>query len=98
MPPSLPPARYREALLEAIDRATDGFTPDLVLLSAGFDCLNGDPLGAFTLTLDDVQLLTRELVARSDRWCNGRLVSALEGGYAPDPVAQAVMVHLEALL
>ena len=98
MPPSLEPARYREALLQAIDRATEGFTPDLVILSAGFDCLEGDPLGAFTLTLDDVHLLTRALVERAEGWCGGRLVSALEGGYAPDPVAQAVMVHVEALL
>ncbi|HEY0929947.1 MAG TPA: histone deacetylase [Gemmatimonas sp.] len=98
MPPSLPPAQYRDALLKAIDDATDGFTPDLVLLSAGFDCLEGDPLGAFTLTLDDVHQLTRDLVERAERWCGGRLVSALEGGYAPDAVAQAVMVHVEALL
>lgn len=98
MPPSLPAARYSEALLRAVDQATEGFTPDLVLISAGFDCLEGDPLGAFTLTLDDVQGLTRDMVHRAQAWCGGRLVSALEGGYAPDSVAQAVMVHVEALL
>jgi acetoin utilization deacetylase AcuC-like enzyme len=97
MPPSLPPARYIEALLSAVDAAAEGFTPDLILLSAGFDCLEGDPLGAFTLTLDDVDTLTRALVERAERWCGGRLVSALEGGYAPDAVAKAVLVHLRAL-
>jgi acetoin utilization deacetylase AcuC-like enzyme len=97
MPPSLPSAQYVEALFAAIDAATAGFTPDLVLLSAGFDCLDGDPLGAFTLTLDDVRVMTRALVDRAERWCNGRLVSALEGGYAPPAVADAVMVHLDAL-
>jgi len=97
MPPSLPAAQYVEALLAAIDAATDGFTPDLVLLSAGFDCLAGDPLGAFTLTLDDVRTLTRALVTRAEAWCHGRLVSALEGGYAPESVAEAVCVHVEAL-
>jgi acetoin utilization deacetylase AcuC-like enzyme len=97
MPPSLPPERYVSALLTAVDAATDGFTPDLVLISAGFDCLAGDPLGAFTLTLDDVRTLTRALVERADRWCGGRLVSALEGGYAPDAVAQAVLEHVAAL-
>jgi len=97
MAPSLPPAAYVEALLSAIDSATASFTPDLVLLSAGFDCLDGDPLGAFTLTLEDIRTLTRALVDRAERWCDGRLVSALEGGYAPDPVAQAVLVHLTAL-
>ncbi len=97
MAPSLPSAAYVEALLSAIDSATASFTPDLVLLSAGFDCLDGDPLGAFTLTLEDIRTLTRALVDRAERWCDGRLVSALEGGYAPDPVAQAVLVHLTAL-
>ncbi len=97
MAPSLPAETYVRALLDAVDRATAEFTPDLVLLSAGFDCLEGDPLGAFTLTLDEVRALTRALVERAERWCGGRLVSALEGGYAPDPVAQAVLVHLAAL-
>ncbi len=97
MAPSLPSSQYVEALVRAVDAAAEGFAPDLILLSAGFDCLEGDPLGAFTLTLDDIDTLTRALVERADRWCGGRLVSAMEGGYAPDPVAQAVLVHLAAL-
>ncbi|HYW33025.1 MAG TPA: histone deacetylase [Gemmatimonas sp.] len=98
MPPSLPPKRYIDGLMRAVDNATAGFTPDLVIVSAGFDCLAGDPLGAFTLGLDDVTTMTRGLVERAERWCGGRVVSALEGGYAPDAVAQAVLVHLHALL
>ena len=95
---ALPAARYAEAWSRALDAATQGWTPELVILSAGFDCLRGDPLGSFTLELDDVQRMTRELVARAEGWCGGRLVSALEGGYAPDRVAEASVVHLEALL
>ncbi|MES2522753.1 MAG: histone deacetylase [Gemmatimonadota bacterium] len=98
MPPALPPQRYIDGLLAAVDAAADGFTPDLVIISAGFDCLAGDPLGAFTLGLDDVTTMTRALVERAERWCGGRVVSALEGGYAPDAVAQAVLVHLHALI
>ena len=97
MPPSLAPQRYVEAMLAGVDAATAGFTPDLVLISAGFDCLAGDPLGAFTLRLEDITVMTRALVERAERWCGGRVVSALEGGYAPDAVAQAVLVHLHAL-
>jgi acetoin utilization deacetylase AcuC-like enzyme len=97
MPPLLPPDQYVEALLGAVDLATTDWTPDLVLVSAGFDCLAGDPLGAFTLTNAEVAILTQEMVSRAGRWCDGRLVSALEGGYAPDAVASAVMVHLHAL-
>ena len=41
--------------------------------------------------------VTRTFVDQSRTWCGGRMVSALEGGYAPDQVASAVMVHLGAL-
>ena len=84
LPPGLPREKYVGELLAKIDAATAGFTPDLVLISAGFDSLAGDPLGGFTLELDDVTRLTSELVSRAEQWCGGRVVSALEGGYAPE--------------
>ncbi|HEX9310193.1 MAG TPA: histone deacetylase family protein, partial [Gemmatimonadaceae bacterium] len=74
-----------------------GFVPEIILISAGFDSLAGDPLGGFTLELDDFEALTRSIVARADAWCGGRIVSALEGGYAPDRLAQAAIRHLGAL-
>lgn len=88
---------YVNALLGAVDAATTGWTPELVLISAGFDSLAGDPLGGFTLEIDDVHTLTRALVERAERWCGGRVVSALEGGYAPDRLGDAVIAHLESL-
>ncbi len=94
----LPPARYVEAFLAAVDDATTGFTPDVVLISSGFDSLAGDPLGGFTLELPHVTALTRAMVERAERWCGGRLVSALEGGYAPDRLGAACVAHLRALL
>ena len=97
MPPGLARARYAQALERAIDAATVGWTPELILISAGFDLLAGDPLGGFTLEMDDVDQLTRSLVARAESWCDGRVVSALEGGYAPDRVGEASVVHLHAL-
>ena len=45
----------------------------------------------------DTDRLTRELVSRAEQWCGGRLVSALEGGYAPDRLGEAAVVHLRAL-
>jgi acetoin utilization deacetylase AcuC-like enzyme len=98
MPAGLPAARYADALERAVDDATRGWVPDLVLLSAGFDCLAGDPLGGFTLELEDVDRLTRAMAARADAWCGGRLVSALEGGYAPERLGEAAAAHLRALL
>ena len=97
-PGGLPAQDYVDALLSGIDAATEGFTPDLVLLSAGFDSMAGDPLGNFTLELADFDRLTRELVSRAGQWCNGRVVSALEGGYAPDRLGVACVRHMRSLL
>jgi acetoin utilization deacetylase AcuC-like enzyme len=97
MPAGLAPERYVDALRAGIDAATANFAPDLVLISAGFDSLAGDPLGGFTLEMEHVALLTRELVQRAHVWCGGRVVSALEGGYAPERLGEACMVHLEQL-
>jgi acetoin utilization deacetylase AcuC-like enzyme len=97
MAAGLPAARYLAALFAAVDAATDGWVPDLVLLSSGFDSMAGDPLGGFTLEIADIATLTTELVARANRWCDGRLVSALEGGYDPARVSAGVIAHLEGL-
>ena len=98
MPAGRTASEYVAALERAIDAATAGFRPDLILISAGFDCLAGDPLGGFSLELDDVATLTRSLVARAEDACGGRLVSALEGGYEPERVASACVVHMRALV
>ena len=98
MPAALPPARYVDAIERGIDAATTGWKPDLLLLSAGFDSMRGDPLGGFTLEVEHVDALTRSLVARAEEWCGGRLVSALEGGYAPQRLGEGCVAHMGALL
>ena len=90
-------AEYESALERGIDAATAGFTPDLVLISAGFDCLRGDPLGGFTLEPHDLAAITRRLVQRAEVWCGGRVVSALEGGYVVGRLGDGVVAHLHAL-
>jgi len=97
LPAGLPAQRYVDELERAVDQATQGFVPDLVLVSAGFDSLRGDPLGGFTLELEDVTTLTRFLTERAAQWCGGRVVAALEGGYAPDRVGQACVTMLAEL-
>ena len=93
----LPPQAYVDALTAAVDAATDDWRPDLVLVSAGFDCLAGDPLGGFTLEMEHIEQLTRLLVGRAESWCGGRLVSSLEGGYDPARLGDACVTHLRAL-
>ena len=97
MPAGQRAEEYMNTLRRGIDAATRGFNPDMVLISAGFDSLAGDPLGGFTLEPDDMATLTRELVERARAYCGGRLVSVLEGGYAPDRLAEGCIAHLAAL-
>jgi acetoin utilization deacetylase AcuC-like enzyme len=97
MPPALSPKDYVDALERGIDAATNGFVPDLILISAGFDSLQGDPLGGFTLEIEHIESLTRSLVKRAESWCGGKLVSAMEGGYAPDRLGAACVAHMDAL-
>ncbi|HEX6627773.1 MAG TPA: histone deacetylase [Gemmatimonadaceae bacterium] len=97
LPPGLPAQEYVDSLQRGIDAATAGFVPDLIFISAGFDSLAGDPLGGFTLEIEDFVVLTKSLMERADAWCSGRLVSSLEGGYAPDRVGAAAVAHLGTL-
>jgi acetoin utilization deacetylase AcuC-like enzyme len=73
-------------------------SPDFVLLSAGFDILASDPLGAgLAITPRDVHELTVALREWADARAGGRLVSMLEGGYDAAATASAVVQHLRAL-
>ena len=97
MPAGQPRAQYVDAWMRAVDAASSGWDPEILLISAGFDSLAGDPLGGFTLEVEDFVAMTRDLVARAETWCGGRVVSSLEGGYAPERMAAAAVAHLKAL-
>lgn len=90
-----------DALLPAwfglLDEALDRFTPQLMLLSAGFDGLVADETGALALQPADYHPLTRALRRRAERMCDGRLVSVLDAGYAARETGLAVVHHLRAL-
>lgn len=79
-----------------IDAAT-AFKPDLVMISAGFDSRAGDPLGRFRLTDPDFHDMTVALMEIADRFCGGRLVSVLEGGYSLSGLAAGVTAHVKTL-
>ncbi|HEV2131137.1 MAG TPA: hypothetical protein VGR27_08540 [Longimicrobiaceae bacterium] len=88
---------FTSAFEAALDETLAGFTPELILLAAGFDALSADPLGELVLEPVDFYTLTRHLRERADALCGGRLVSVLEGGYSPAALGQAVVQHLRAL-
>jgi acetoin utilization deacetylase AcuC-like enzyme len=90
----LPRATYVRDLLAAVDRARDGWTPDLWLISAGFDSLAGDPLGEFTLEPEDLAGWT---TAFRERAGSAPVVALLEGGYRMDLLAAGVRATVSAL-
>jgi acetoin utilization deacetylase AcuC-like enzyme len=93
-PGGLPRAIYVRDLLAAVDAALDGWMPEILLVSAGFDSLAGDPLGEFTLEPDDVAHWTAAL---RERMGARPVVGVLEGGYRLDLLAAGVLAHVRAL-
>ena len=86
-------AAFNEKLLPAANR----FKPDLILISAGFDSRQDDLLGCFDITDEGYQQITMMVMQLAGQYCDGRLVSVLEGGYNLDGLASAVKVHVETL-
>ena len=73
------------------------FKPDLILLSAGYDAHEDDPLGGMKLTADDYGALVYDAKAWADELCGGKLVAVLEGGYNLDALASSVVMTLGVL-
>jgi acetoin utilization deacetylase AcuC-like enzyme len=92
----------REAYLERFRNELEDFAsrirPQLVLVSAGFDSHRDDPLGSFLLETEDFALLTRVVRDVANVHAEGRVVSALEGGYNPKLLAECVEMHVQALM
>ena len=74
------------------------FRPELVFISAGFDSRRNDPLGGFTLDDGDFVELTRLMMSIARQFADGRIVSALEGGYSLEGVAKGSSAHVATLL
>ena len=86
-------AAFENELLPAVSR----FQPELVIISAGFDARQGDPLGRLELTDADFADLTDLLLSAAREHAGGRLVSVLEGGYNLTGLASAATAHCQRL-
>ena len=92
--PGKPPSLYVDDLWAAVVAATTQWSPELMLISAGFDAMRGDPLGGFTLEPPHYADLTTRL---RERLPDVPIVGLLEGGYIPSRLAEGVLAHLAAL-
>ncbi len=86
--------RVAAEMLPALRR----FAPELLIISAGFDAHQLDPLGSLRFSDDDFHWFTRELMAVADASADGRVVSILEGGYSLEAPASASAAHVRALM
>ena len=97
LPHGLPAAEYRRIFAEQLDATLAEFEPDFVFISAGFDCLAGDPLGGLLLEPADLHAITRLVIERTAATAGGRVVAVLEGGYVPARLGAGVVRVLRAL-
>ena len=87
-----------KAFEEQFKPAARAFTPDFVLISAGFDLLADDRLGGMRVTPAGITRITRIVRDIAAECAAGRLVSVLEGGYNLEQLAASVEAHLRALM
>jgi acetoin utilization deacetylase AcuC-like enzyme len=88
---------YLGAFRDRIIPALDDFRPEFILVSAGFDGHENDPLSSTVLTTSVYRTMTALIRASADKHCKGRIVSFLEGGYDIQALAESVEEHIAAL-
>ncbi|MDH3597555.1 MAG: histone deacetylase family protein [Rhodospirillales bacterium] len=98
LPPMAGSAEFRAAMRDRILPALTKFGPDFVLVSAGFDAHEDDPLAGLRFHEDDFAWATTEVLHIAQHSCAGRLVSTLEGGYNLQALARSSAAHVRALM
>ena len=97
LPAGTSAAEYRHEFTSAVARAFEIARPQLIIISAGYDCLAGDPLGGLLLEPRDLYEMTQEVMDHARTTAEGRIAVVLEGGYAPVRVGAGVVATLRAL-
>jgi len=97
----LPDGAGSKAFRDVMDRVVlpriDAFSPQLLIISAGFDAHADDPLAGMNLVEDDFAWITQQLCDLADRHCEGRVVSSLEGGYDLPALGESAAAHVNVL-
>ena len=89
---------FREAFETVIFPRLRAFTPDILIISAGFDAHTRDPLANLNLVEADFSWATKKLMEIADTSAKGRVVSLLEGGYDLQGLSRSVAAHVTALM
>ena len=97
----LPAGTTSEEYLNAYEfvlKKIKAFKPEFILLSAGFDAHKDDPLAQFELDSKDFYEITKRTLDLSKLYCDGKVVSILEGGYDLLALQESTEMHVKALL
>ena len=97
----LPAGTTSEKYLNAYEfvlKKVKEFRPEFILFSAGFDAHKDDPLAQFELNSKDFYDLTKRTLELSKLYCDGKVVSILEGGYDLNALQESSEMHVNALL
>ena len=89
---------FRNGMRERVLPTLAKFEPDFVLISAGFDAHEDDPLAGLRFHEDDFAWATTEIAAVARHAAGGRLVSTLEGGYDLHALGASAAAHVRALM
>jgi acetoin utilization deacetylase AcuC-like enzyme len=89
---------YLEAFHREIIPKLDGYMPELIIISAGFDAHKDDPLANINLTDDSFRIMTEMVSDIAEKYSNGRIISVLEGGYNLNSLSNSVEKHLNVLM
>ena len=74
------------------------FKPEFILISAGFDAHKDDPLAQIKLETEDFYTITKRILETSRNFCNGKIVSILEGGYDLQALQDSTKRHVDAFI
>lgn len=85
---------FREAFKSRVLPAIADFSPDLIIISAGFDAHHRDPLAQINLVGEDFDWATGRLLEMADKYASNRVVSLLEGGYDLEGLAESAAMHI----
>jgi acetoin utilization deacetylase AcuC-like enzyme len=91
-------AKFRAAFENLILPQLTKFSPELIIISAGFDAHYRDPLASLNVKAEDFGWVTRKLMEVADKSAGGRVVSVLEGGYDLQGLQESVAAHVTALM
>ena len=97
----LPGGTSSEQYLNAYEfvlQSLNAFKPEFIFFSAGFDAHQNDPLANFNLRSEDFYQITKRTLEVSKKYCNGNVVSILEGGYDLQALAESSEQHIKALM